>query len=268
MPCLDGFFREQAQHREPQISFANAAQKTSEAVASSVDKVKNAAQSPGTIAPIVAVIAVVFIIACIVWWFFIRDGSGGGGVPFDVVDVGSNEAGIPASDSIVLTAVATDTAWLSITMDSSRTQQTLLVPDEEYRWSAMTLFVVSIGNAGSVQFFRNGSPLPIFGKSGEALREIKISRKDVTASNTSFKAPTQMSTKPQTAVTPAKIASPPAKSVSPPMKNPGVQVSKKPPVAAQRKLAPPVRTKAEVEAQRRKIDRDLITPAPPQPIRR
>lgn len=85
-------------------------------------------------------------------------------------------------DSMILTANVTDTAWLTITMDGSRTQQHILSPREEYRWAANKKFVLNITNAGGVRFYRDGEPLPLFGKTGEAVRSIVITRTDVVSS--------------------------------------------------------------------------------------
>lgn len=208
-------------HREQQISFAGAV------------------QAP-RLTPLSLIIVGAFILAAGIWWFIIRDPEPiSNTLSGDIVDVDAHQTGIAAGDSIILTAIASDTAWLSITMDNARTQQTLLFPDGEYRWSAMKSFVVSIGNSGSVQFLRNGSPLPIFGRSGEAVREVTITRTNVTASNTAYRPPIPVA---------AKIKPP----VTQPLARPKAQIQKKPTASPTRK----------------KIERDLITPAPPQPIRR
>lgn len=89
---------------------------------------------------------------------------------------------VEAADSLILTAIVTDTAWLTITADGSRTFQVTLIPGVNYRWSANDKFVLSISNAGGVRFARNGQALPLFGNQGEAVRSVKITRSEIISS--------------------------------------------------------------------------------------
>lgn len=277
-------YKPQQPQRESQISFSNAAQRTTEAVTASMDKMKSVAQSPlqqaqqatKKITPLTGALIVVVLLGFGLWWFVFRNSGPDTGIPEpDVVDVtSSGDQSIADTDSLVLTAIASDTAWISITMDGTRNQQAVLLPEGEYRWSAMEKFVVSLGNAGAIQFFRNGRPLPAFGRSGEAVREIRISRKDVTASNTTFKAPpapaakepvtkptTQQTAKPAATAAAKPAAKPIAKPVAKPIAKPVAKPVAKP-------AARPAPKKATAPASKKKIERPLITPAPPQPIRR
>lgn len=272
-------FKPQTQPRDQSVSFSNAAQRTSEMVTTSVDKIIQVTQSPlehaqlftSRISPVVGAVIILSVLSLGVWWFgFHKSGPDGDPSLIDIVEVGTK-------DSLVLTAIANDTAWISITMDGARTQKVVLLPEEEFRWSAMETFVVSIGNAGAVQFFRNGRPLSLFGKPGEAIREVKITRTSVDASNTAFKAPSPLPPKPSASTSSAKPAGSPspsaavqktvAKPLTKPLVNPASKPVAKPAVRTQAKSAPAV-VKKPVQAQRRKLERELITPAPPQPIRR
>ncbi len=85
-------------------------------------------------------------------------------------------------DSMHLTAEVMDTSWITITMDGMRTQQQVLAPGNEYEWVANEKFVINVTNAGGVRFFRDGEPLPLFGKRGEAVRSVRITRTDVVSS--------------------------------------------------------------------------------------
>jgi hypothetical protein len=85
-------------------------------------------------------------------------------------------------DSMFLTAEVMDTAWLTITMDGQRTEQAILIPGEDYAWSANERFVLSLSNAGGVRFFRDGEPLPLFGQKGHAVRSVRVTRTDVISS--------------------------------------------------------------------------------------
>lgn len=281
-------YKPQQPQRESPISFSNAAQRTTEAVAASMDKVKSVAQSPlqqaqqatKKISPLTGALILAVLLGFGLWWFVFRDSGPDADIPTtDVVDVTSSaDQGIADTDSLVLTAIASDTAWISITMDGTRNQQAVLLPEGEYRWSAMDKFVVSLGNAGAIQFFRNGRPLPAFGRSGEAVREIRITRKDVTASNTTFKAPpapaakepaakpaVQQATKPAVNTAAKPVAKPITKPVAKPVAKPAGKSVAKPTAKPAVKPAP---KKATASVAKKKIERPLITPAPPQPIRR
>jgi hypothetical protein len=50
----------------------------------------------------------------------------------------------------------------------------LLNPDEGARFSADDRFVMTVGNAGGITLWLNGSPLPPLGKSGEVIRDLVL----------------------------------------------------------------------------------------------
>lgn len=127
----------------------------------------------------------VLAVGLIIWFIVGRaNNEGAVGLPPEIVDITSSVE----EDSLILTAMATDTAELTITMDGTRYQKFIVLPETEYRWSAMKKFTVSnIFNAGVIQFSRDGKPLPLYGKRGEVLRELVITRTEVIASNTSTK---------------------------------------------------------------------------------
>lgn len=84
-----------------------------------------------------------------------------------------------SSDSLTLSAKASDTAWLEINIDGAQKKEELMYPNQEKKWTAVNYFIITCGNSGSVQFFRNGSPLEIFGKKGTVARNIKITKDQV-----------------------------------------------------------------------------------------
>ncbi len=94
-----------------------------------------------------------------------------------------NVPAVEAADSLVLTAIVTDTAWMTLTADGSYTYQVTLIPGVNYRWSANNKFILSLSNAGGVRFARNGQALPLFGKQGEAVRSVIITRSDIVSSS-------------------------------------------------------------------------------------
>lgn len=258
--------------REPAISFATAAQRTQDAVTAQMDRLRTTSVPTTGWRPYALAGAIVVILGAAVWWLLRDESSPTVGTPEDVVEVRSGGVdAVPDGDSIVLTAVVSDTAWVSITMDGTRSQQVVLVPEGDYRWSAMKDFVMSLGNAGAVQFFRNESPLPLFGKKGEAVRQVVIKRKDFTASNLAYRPPVT----PSPAATPsapskqagAPTAKPAGSPTAKPVTKPTVRPAVKQPVKRAAKPAAKPATK-QVRQQRQRIERPIITPAPPQPIRR
>lgn len=86
------------------------------------------------------------------------------------------------SDSLVLEAEALDTAWLRIDIDGKFSDPSVLYPGNSRRWSAMNYFTISLGNAGSVVFKRDGQKLPFLGPKGTVVRNVKITRTSVETS--------------------------------------------------------------------------------------
>ncbi len=132
------------------------------------------------------------VLAATGWWYWSSSRSATpSSVPPEIIDISD----VNEQDSLVLTAIATDTAELTLTIDGVRSFKTVLVPETDYRWSAMKRFTISnIFNAGALQFSRDGKPIPVYGKRGEVLRELVITRTEVTASNSSVKVVTPAST--------------------------------------------------------------------------
>ena len=125
------------------------------------------------------------VLAASGWWYWKSSRNAPApSVPPEIVDVSNSDE----QDSLILTAIATDTAELTLTIDGVRSFKAMLVPETDYRWSAIKRFTISnIFNAGALQFSRDGKPLPVYGKRGEVLRELVITRTEVTASNSSVK---------------------------------------------------------------------------------
>jgi transcriptional regulator with XRE-family HTH domain len=62
-------------------------------------------------------------------------------------------------DSIILRAKALDTAWLSIEIDGKTSEQMLMKPGMEKRWSAKEYFSITQGNTGALEYTRNNQLL-------------------------------------------------------------------------------------------------------------
>lgn len=86
-------------------------------------------------------------------------------------------------DSIKLEAKATDSAWLKINIDGKISEQHYLGPGIEKQWSASEYFLITLGNAGAVEFKRNGEVLQKLGPPGSVVRNIKITLNEVVNSS-------------------------------------------------------------------------------------
>lgn len=84
-----------------------------------------------------------------------------------------------AGDSIRLEAISSDSSWLYIDIDGVSRKEALLVPKDKKEWRANEFFVLTVGNAGAVKFYRNGQELPSFGGYGKVARGIRITRNDI-----------------------------------------------------------------------------------------
>lgn len=94
--------------------------------------------------------------------------------------------GATPSDSIRLEVVATDTVWISATLDGRRSEQLTLRPGDRRQWHAIQAIILSLGNAGGIELYRNGEKLPPLGGRGEAIRYAKITANDIILSTNSW----------------------------------------------------------------------------------
>jgi cytoskeletal protein RodZ len=70
----------------------------------------------------------------------------------------------------VLRAVAAERTWLRIVADDQRVIDVLLQPRETATWTAQKKFAITIGNAGGVELFLNGTSQGRLGNSGAVVR--------------------------------------------------------------------------------------------------
>lgn len=75
-----------------------------------------------------------------------------------------------------LRARAHDTVWLSIIVDGRQSEQLLLYPGQEREWKAYQAVMLSVGNAGGIELWRDGESLPPLGPRGAVLRAVRIER--------------------------------------------------------------------------------------------
>ncbi len=148
-----------------------------------------------------AIVYSAFVLGCsaLVYYFFIREtpkpANSGEAVPTAEIRPESGEGGLLNSlfdeslpkDSIILEASATDSVWLTINADGTRSDQLLMTPGATKRWSAKTQFILSLGNAGAIELKRDNVALPSLGKKGTALRYVKITKNEVNTSASPYK---------------------------------------------------------------------------------
>ncbi len=83
------------------------------------------------------------------------------------------------SDSLILEAIASDSAWMKIIIDGKKSEQVYFYPNLSKRWSAANDFILSLGNAGAIKLIRNGVELPPLGPVGTVVRNVKITETEV-----------------------------------------------------------------------------------------
>jgi transcriptional regulator with XRE-family HTH domain len=138
-------------------------------------------------------------ISAIGYYYFFREipkppRQAGELVPASEIRDSSSEGGLlntlfnePTKDSIILEATATDSVWLTMNADGKKSDQLLMTPGMQRRWSAKSQFVLSLGNAGALDLKRNNIPLPQLGNKGTALRYVKITENEVNTSASPYK---------------------------------------------------------------------------------
>ncbi|CAN5408837.1 hypothetical protein BH10BAC6_BH10BAC6_03750 [soil metagenome] len=212
------------------------------------------------------ILAILVVLVGVLYLVVQRSSTDGDGTSTDsstTISVGQN--GNPL-DSMILTALASDTSWLTITMDSNRTQQIVMLPGQEQRWSAMKEFKVALGNAGALTFSRNGVTLPPLGKKGEAVRSVLITRNDVVSSASASRPPTTVRPAATPQQQPVQKAKPAQQqrvvAPAPVVRRPAVQRAPQP---VRRRLQQPQRRKPVPQVRRAAVNaprRPTITPAP------
>lgn len=63
---------------------------------------------------------------------------------------------------------------MTVRADGGQEREVLLQKGQIARFVADTGFIVTVGNAGGVEFSLNGQPLPSLGASGQVIRDLAI----------------------------------------------------------------------------------------------
>jgi cytoskeletal protein RodZ len=103
-----------------------------------------------------------------------------GGTIADQEDVQPTVQTTPA-DSLTLFAVITDSVWIQILIDNQEPREYLFPPDRRRSWRAREKFLVTLGNAGAVEFTLEGKLLGVMGDTGAVIRDIEFTRQMLNA---------------------------------------------------------------------------------------
>ncbi len=162
------------------------------------DKIKPVQASPQIIRLLIYSALLLGITAVGYYYFFKEDPKppkqAGELVPASDIRDSNDDGGLlnrlfeeSSQDSIILEATATDSVWLTMNADGKKSDQLLMTPGMQRRWSAKTQFVLSLGNAGALDLKRNNVPIPQLGKKGTALRYVKITATEVNTSASPYR---------------------------------------------------------------------------------
>lgn len=92
-----------------------------------------------------------------------------------------DERGRVKEDSLVLEAISNAPVWFSVKMDTTRTERGNMSSNEHRVWRARDRFVLTLGDAGAITFFLNGKQLPALGDEGAVIKNVTISRRNLSA---------------------------------------------------------------------------------------
>jgi hypothetical protein len=77
-------------------------------------------------------------------------------------------------DTLVLTAVTSDSVWIQLAIDNAAVRNLHLKPARRVTWKAATRFLLTIGNAGAVDFTLNKKALGKLGKPGTVVKNLEL----------------------------------------------------------------------------------------------
>lgn len=83
------------------------------------------------------------------------------------------------SDSLRLNAQVTDSVWINILIDKKTKVQSVLMPNQNYSWSAAEEFKVTHGNAKAIKFWLNDKELEPFAPPGYIAKDVIITRNEI-----------------------------------------------------------------------------------------
>ena len=83
---------------------------------------------------------------------------------------------LPA-DSLTLLAVTLDSVWVQMVVDKEDPREYIFPPNRRATWKARDRFVVTVGNAGGIQFTLNQTSLGTLGVPGAVVRNVEFDRR-------------------------------------------------------------------------------------------
>ena len=83
------------------------------------------------------------------------------------------------SDSLRLNAQVTDSVWINILIDNKQKVQAILLPNQNYTWSAKEQFKVTHGNAGSIKLWLEDKELEPFAPPGYIAKDVIITKSEI-----------------------------------------------------------------------------------------
>ena len=125
--------------------------------------------------------------------------------------------GAPVTGPLALTLTARQDCWVEVHVDGTTALSRLLTQGETQRLVAQSQLVLSVGNAGGIEFAINDRPGIPLGRDGEVKRNIVIDKESVASLLQPGAAPAASQA---TAPLPARSARPPAPRVSAPPASP------------------------------------------------
>jgi cytoskeletal protein RodZ len=84
-------------------------------------------------------------------------------------------------DSLLLSAVTTDTVWVHLVIDGQAPRDYIFKPNMKMSWKALNRFSVTLGNAGAIQFTLNKKNLGTLGLPGRVVRNVELTRHSLSA---------------------------------------------------------------------------------------
>jgi cytoskeletal protein RodZ len=82
----------------------------------------------------------------------------------------------PPADSLTLTAVITDSVWFHLLIDDQEPLEFIFPPERRRTWKAREKFLVTLGNAGGVEFNLNDKTIGVLGETGQVIRNVEFTR--------------------------------------------------------------------------------------------
>jgi cytoskeletal protein RodZ len=80
-------------------------------------------------------------------------------------------------DSLTLSGTTNDSVWILVQIDNLPSREYLMRAGQKFTWRAQERYIVTLGNAGGVDFRLNDKHLGTLGKRGAVVRNLELSRR-------------------------------------------------------------------------------------------